>query len=205
MQKKEGEFRSAQRVAEHARYVVGPRQLVYTPTLIFGCFVATEPLLHSQDRSLTRLRQHFRFRTVIFHVHIFFIAMLLQSHRVSPYHFHPHPLLCRCLIISDSTFSIACTGRSPVQPDASPNTSQGGSSSSSPLSARGKLVSMVRVFKEDIQKRKEESDRKSGKGASGPLLLSTFCLSILSSFSFFCSLAGARFKFSIGSHRLMCF
>ena len=140
-----------------------------------------------------------------FYVHIFFIAMLLQSHRVSPYHFHPDPLLCRCLMISDSTFSISCTGRSPVQPDASPNTSQGGSSSSSPLSARGKLVSMVRVFKEDIQKRKEESDRKSGKGASGPLLLLTFCLSILSSFSFFCSLAGARFKFSIGSHRLMCF
>ena len=74
MQKKEGEFRSAQRVAEHARYVVGPRQLVYTPTLIFGCFVATEPLLHSQDRSLTRLRQHFRFRTVIF----MFMSFLLR-------------------------------------------------------------------------------------------------------------------------------
>jgi len=31
---------------------------------------------------------------------------------------------------------------------------------------------MVRVFKEDIQKRKEESDRKSGKGGSGTLELS---------------------------------
>jgi hypothetical protein len=26
---------------------------------------------------------------------------------------------------------------------------------------------MVRVFKEDIQKRKDDSDRKSGKGGSG--------------------------------------
>ena len=58
-------------------------------------------------------------------------------------------------------------GRSPLQQEASPTVSQGGSSSSSPLSARGKLVNMVRVFKEDIQKRKDESDRKSGKGGSG--------------------------------------
>ena len=54
----------------------------------------------------------------------------------------------------------------------------GGSSSSSPLSARGKLVNMVRVFKEDIQKRKDDSDRKNGKGGSGKPISSIFTLSI---------------------------
>lgn len=100
MQKKEGEFRSAQRVAEHARN---------------GAIAA---LAGSQFDS------------------------------------------------SSPVFPLS-HGRSAVPLDASPTTSQGGSSSSSPLSARGKLVNMVRVFKEDIQKRKDESDRKSGKGGSG--------------------------------------
>ena len=84
-----------------------------------------------------------------------------------------------CIIFSPSNlilwFSLSPLGRSPLQQEASPTVSQGGSSSSSPLSARGKLVNMVRVFKEDIQKRKDESDRKSGKGGSGaPKFI--FCL-----------------------------
>jgi hypothetical protein len=69
--------------------------------------------------------------------------------------------------VCDFFFAFSFSGRPPSQPDSSPSASQGGSDSSSPLSARGKLVNMVRVFKEDIQKRKDESDRKNGKGGSG--------------------------------------
>jgi hypothetical protein len=47
---------------------------------------------------------------------------------------------------------------------------------------------MVRVFKEDIQKRKEESDRKSGKGGSGTLELSAPELFLL----FYCCCVGTR-------------
>jgi hypothetical protein len=36
---------------------------------------------------------------------------------------------------------------------------------------------MVRVFKEDIQKRKDDSDRKNGKGGSGKPISSIFTLS----------------------------
>jgi hypothetical protein len=88
-----------------------------------------------------------------------------------------------------ATFSLClflrCTVRSAVQPEASPTTSHGGSSSSSPLSARGKLVNMVRVFKEDIQKRKDESDRKSGKGGSGTIFFA-FAFSSSHPFVLFC-------------------
>ncbi len=51
MQKKEGEFRSAQRVAEHARYHL---TLTLPNFLISSHHLAvTEPLLHSQDHNLT--------------------------------------------------------------------------------------------------------------------------------------------------------
>ena len=55
MQKKEGEFRSAQRVAEHARYHFDFAKCVRLLLL----FTATVPLLHLQDRILTHHRPRF--------------------------------------------------------------------------------------------------------------------------------------------------
>jgi hypothetical protein len=131
-----------------------------------------EPLLHLQGLNSTHHLPHFNFHSV-HDLHLypfnffpsccfeFFTLLLYEQIMHNFFPFKSDPLIF--------------LGRSPLQQEASPTVSQGGSSSSSPLSARGKLVNMVRVFKEDIQKRKDESDRKSGKGGSGaPKFI--FCL-----------------------------
>jgi hypothetical protein len=67
MQKKEGEFRSAQRVAEHARYefVLLLEFFFETNLLFLISFAAMVQLLHLQDRNSTHHPTHFLFLTVI--------------------------------------------------------------------------------------------------------------------------------------------
>ncbi len=79
MQKKEGEFRSAQRVAEHARYeFMLLLEFFFDSNLLFLIlFAAMVQLLHLQDRNLTRHPTHFLFLMVIC-IYVWFYCLFLR-------------------------------------------------------------------------------------------------------------------------------